>query len=716
MKLISAKFQNFRLLRDLRLDFSTSDDRKLTVIRASNESGKTTILNALQWALYGNDALPNKGRDHRLFPVDWDISDGRAIPISVQVDFEVPTSELKGNKTERYCLIRSVEETTDGHKQNPKIELFKMTETGADPINPPEAQIAKLLLPSNLREVFFIDGDRALGFIEADSPADKRKRVQNAIRSLLGLDVIESGLKHLGNTISELNKDSKNIGSDTELPQIATELAEINERIKRLENERDDAKQQLDKVNQCLDEKQAEIEAALIKGDQEELSRKLKRTQTELKRIREEEQKLVSEHSQMFRKPELFRDLLAPVLEQSFQKLDELRDKGKLPRTTIPVLLERLTGVTCICGETLDQHSEDGKRRRAHIEQLISESRTADDLQKRLTDLYYGSLVMKPVDLNTEQHWTTTYNNTLQRLEELKAPRVDLEKEQAALEAQLDSIGNTDIQELRSTKQDYIVQRDRFNKTHIENESELGKLKGEHRSLTATHKNLVTKHRRGRQILARLDATRDIEQVLKNSYDRITNEELQKVSQLMNTLFLEMIGADAEQGAIIQKAEISDRFEILVYGPNEQALDPGKDLNGASRRALTIAFILALTKVSEVSAPNVIDTPLGMMDGFVKRSVLKTAIQESSQLILFLTRSEIKDCEDIIKNEAGNVITITNSAHYPNILVNDPHIDEPQALRCECKDLGECKLCKRRTDVEVEGVSSPRPWGLWFRK
>ena len=48
MKLISAKFQNFRLLRDLRLDFSTSDDKNLTVIRASNESGKTTILNALQ--------------------------------------------------------------------------------------------------------------------------------------------------------------------------------------------------------------------------------------------------------------------------------------------------------------------------------------------------------------------------------------------------------------------------------------------------------------------------------------------------------------------------------------------------------------------------------------------------------------------------------------------------------------------------------------------
>ena len=64
------------------------------------------------------------------------------------------------------------------------------------------------------------------------------------------------------------------------------------------------------------------------------------------------------------------------------------------------MLEERLTGVTCICGEALDQHSKDGKRRREHIEQLINESRTADDLQKCLTDLYFGSLALKPVNLD----------------------------------------------------------------------------------------------------------------------------------------------------------------------------------------------------------------------------------------------------------------------------------------------------------------------------
>ncbi|RKU19315.1 hypothetical protein C6500_11490 [Candidatus Poribacteria bacterium] len=701
MKLIRAKFQNFRLLRDLRLDFSTNENKKLTVIRASNESGKTTILNALQWALYGDDALPNKGRRHRLFPIDWNTSDGKAIPISVEVDFQT-TSGQGTNQTNRYRLIRSVEETTDGHRQNPKIELFELTPTGADPMNPPEAQIARLLLPPNLREVFFTDGDRALSFIETDSRADQRKQVEEAIRSLLGLDVIEDALAHLKKTIAGLNQDSKNISSDKELTKIVTELEEIDTRIESRENELDDAKVQFEAVNQNLVEIDKDIEAALANGDQEKLNRQLKRTETALDKIKNDEEALEHEHSQLFRKPTLFRDILAPALEQSFKKLNELHAQGKLPSPTIPVLEERLRGVTCICGESLDQHSGDGNRRREHIENLIRESQKADALQKCLTDLYYGSLVLKPIEIDHEQHWIAENNRISMRRDALEAQGEELEKELSALEVQLEGIGNTDIQKLRATKQDYIVQRDRLNDTRIEHERDLERLKERHRSLTVTHKNLITKQRRGKRILARLDATNDISQILQNSYERLTNEELQKVSQSMNTLFLEMIGADAEQGAIIQKAEISEKFDILVYGPNERSLDPNRDLNGASRRALTLAFILALTNVSEVVAPNVIDTPLGMMDGFVKRSVLKTAIQESSQLILFLTRSEIKDCEDIIADKAGLVMTITNSAHYPNILVNDPHINEPQALRCECKDLAECQICKRRTDVERE--------------
>src|SRR4051812_3360416 len=94
MRLLRAYFENFRLLRNLEIEFSTKPDRKLTVVRAANETGKTTILHALQWGLYGDDALPAEGDGFRLHPIDWPVAGNPRVPITVTMDFEI----IKYNK------------------------------------------------------------------------------------------------------------------------------------------------------------------------------------------------------------------------------------------------------------------------------------------------------------------------------------------------------------------------------------------------------------------------------------------------------------------------------------------------------------------------------------------------------------------------------------------------------------------------------------------
>ena len=712
MKLIRAEFENFRLLRDLKLDFSTDNIKKLTVIRAENESGKTTILNALQWALYDDDALPSKGKDYRLSPIDWDTSKSKRIPISVQVEFET-TNYRKSRKgdlietAERYRIIRSTHETLNGVEYNrteSTVKLFQLTDTGSKLINPPDALVHDTL-PPELKEVFFTDGDRALSFIETiASLKTKRKRVENAIRSLLGLEVIENALKHVGKTASELNKDAKKIVADEEISQIATKLEQLDEEILDIQKKMDDANEQFTEFDLKCTEIDIEIKAALIKGNREELKRDLEKTRTQLKQVDNDQVEASKAHSKLFESLSLSRDLLAPALEKSLNKLNELHAQGKLPSTAIPILEERLTDNICICGESLNPYDTSGKERREHIQHLIEESREPDAFQKNLTDLYYGSLSLQlqAKEITDADYWSAKYAKIADFRDELERLREELGKNLKALEVKLDNIPDIDIHGLRATEREYISQRDRFNADLAKYETLLENRKKEHRSLVSSRNNLLTKQRRGTRTLARLEVIQDIDQVLQNSYDRITNVELNKVSKLMNKLFLEMIGADPEQGAIIRKTEISKNFDILVYGPDNRSLNPDRDLNGASRRALTLAFILAITKVSGVEAPNVIDTPLGMMSGYVKKSVLKTTIQESSQLVLFLTRSEIADCEDILDTKAGRVITLTNTAHYPRILINDPHVKERKVLRCECHHHCECKVCQRQIDVELE--------------
>ncbi|MFQ5493716.1 MAG: hypothetical protein ACE5DX_06180, partial [Candidatus Dojkabacteria bacterium] len=514
--------------------------------------------------------------------------------------------------------------------------------------------------------------------------------------------IIDDALKHIKKAASGVNKAAQGIGGDDKLTQIATKLEAIENDSDKFEEQIADAKVQFAAFDEKLAEIQKKIDEALVKGDREKLKRDIEQAERQLKQIDNQRAAAAKEHSDLFRGLPLARDILTPILEKALGKLGELEEQGKIPNTTIPVLEERLKGNLCICGETLALESPDGKRRRDHIECLIKDSRKADALQSSITDLYYGSRTLQPVQISEDERWLTKYTKVVESRDGLEIIRGEQGKKLKSLEAQLDNIPDTNIQGLRDTKHQYTDQRDRFNSNRARYETQLEGLRKERSSLCLQRDNLLREQKKGARILAELEVTQDIQRVFRNSYERITNEELTKVSELMNAIFLEMIGADPEQGAIIRKAKISKTFDIVVYGPNDRTLKPDRDLNGASRRALTLSFILALTNVSEVEAANVIDTPLGMMSGYVKRSVLKTAIRESSQLVLLLTRSEIKDCEEILDREAGRIITLTNPVHYPRMLVNEPQIKERTVLRCECNHREECNLCQRRQDIEAQ--------------
>ena len=708
MKLLRAEFQNFRLLRDLELEFTSDANRKLTVIRAANESGKTTILHALQWALYGDAVLPSKGEGFRLHPIDWDPSDGKRVPVTATVEFEVTYYHRRSaglrESRQRYRLVRSAFEDVDSSARRAQstIKLFELNDTGVSPY--PEAELLiNEELPRELREVFFTDGDRALSFIEADvARSTKRERVENAIRSLLGLGVIEGAIKHVRKSASDANKKAKQVGTGSELNQIAARLEEMDELQEGLESSVADAKQQFAAFEEKVNETDSKIKMALQKGDKQKLKRDIERVENEIKRLDNQLRSANKEHSELFRSRALAADLLAPLLQHAFDQLNELRDQGKIPNTTIPVLQDRLLAKVCICGETLETGESGGDTRRAHIQKLIDDSKKADEVQEVITSIYYEANSLQDGDEGTGSAWLRDYARVFKHRDGLQEMRDEADRRLGALERQIDSIPDTDIQGLRESLRHYKEQRDRhlFNQSSFE--TQLTALLRERGVLETDRDRLLREQHKGALILAELEVAQDVTNVLEGALERITEEELRKVSDQMNSIFLEMIGADPEQGAIIRRAEISRKFDIIVYGPRNRTLNPDRDLNGASRRALTLAFILALTKVSEVEAPNVIDTPLGMTSGFVKNSILQTTIRESTQLILFLTPDEIAGCEEIIDDTAGLVYTLTNSAHYPTMLINDPREDETKIVRCECDHRSACPLCQRRAEVDVE--------------
>ncbi len=706
MKLIGAHFTNFRLLRDLKIDFSTSSDRPLTVVRAANESGKTTMLTALQWGLYGDLALPNGGEGMRLHPIDWNAGvEGRRVSIMVTIEFEVTsvrrTSTGFKESKKRYRLIRSATEDVDGDQFNrtqSSVRLFVLTEAGDTPLPQPEAVIADEL-PFELRDVFFTDGDRALSFIETDvAVSTKRDRVQRAIRSLLGLGVIKDAMRHVEKTAVDINKAARKLGGSEELGTIANRLDQIETDRERLTADLTDARGSHANLDGQIADIDRRVTAALAKGDREKLANDIGSTRREIEKIDVQLEAAVKEHASLFRSIDLARGVLGAALAPAYRKLDTLYDRKEIPSATIPVLEDRLDLKSCICGESLSDDDEDGAARRHHVSQLIEKSRQADDIQKMVTALYFGAKALEAAADGESRGFREAFKAVVEKRDGLQELRDENGRKLRALELQLDELPDTDVANLRRARREFENQKDRVKYREGQIDTQLSGLLSERRGLVERRDALLREQSKGTRILAELDVATDILGVLRRAFDRITDEELVKVSDLTNEIFLSMIGADPDQGALIRRAEVSKEFDILVFGPSNRKLDPDRDLNGASRRALTLAFILALTKISEVEAPNVIDTPLGMMSGFVKRSVLRKAASLSSQLILFLTHSEIEGCEAILDEMADKVVTLTNLAHFPTMLVNDPGTASQQVLSCGCDHRSHCSLCERIND------------------
>lgn len=696
MKLIRADIKNFRLLKDLQLDFSTQADKPLTIIRAANESGKTTCQYALMWGIWGEEGLPDKYQNFNIISFS-ELDTNQAVP-EVTIEFEAEAKEDQPHK--RYRLIRKYIAAS-----NPPIDdltIFEIQTTGAVPLYDAEkTQLIQNILPESLKDVYFTDGDRALSFIEASSsPGVKKRRVENAIKSLLSLDILTDTIRHI-NTVStkfESEVDNRDYAQEFELINnhiisYNEDIAEQTERLQGLESKKTNLEQGKKTVN-------AKIEEIIRQGDKNKLIGERKRIQRELESLIRTEAESLKAMRNNVQNENVSLGLLKDDFNKAKSYLADLKDKKQLPKANVPILEELLDKPKCFCGSSLDELTDEGRTHRHHIQVAIVDSEEADRKTELATSLHFA-IYRSDTDKAIEQ-WKNKYNSSSQQYYNLSKLINDKQFELDKKEEEIAQVQDDGLDIFRTQLREY---ENKLMET-VSDISEANTI------INTNQERLESSEREKQKIQKKLNkndkSTNKIElsKTLKRGFDNILNklkgQEVEKVSQEMNRIFLDMVGssADSNDFSSITKAELSSNYEILVYGMNGQKINPDQDLNGASRRAITLAFILALTKISQVEAPNVIDTPLGMMSGYVKQSVLRQMVKEGSQIILFLTHDEINGVEPLIDRYAGAVYTLTNPAHYPKILKNKPLTENGSILRCDCNHHESCSVCERNNYLE----------------
>ena len=115
----------------------------------------------------------------------------------------------------------------------------------------------------------------------------------------------------------------------------------------------------------------------------------------------------------------------------------------------------------------------------------------------------------------------------------------------------------------------------------------------------------------------RRDIADDLRGLVSNTLARLEGEYVKKVAERTSEHFLKIVGANpSEDGNVFVGVRIDPTtYDIVVDAEGGKTLNHAFEINGASQRALTLAFIWALMEISGTEAPRIIDTPLGMVAG-----------------------------------------------------------------------------------------------------
>ena len=699
MRIDSAHITNFKLLEDVELRFSKELARPLTVIRAENGSGKTSILQALRWGMWDDQGIPQG-----MALTSTSVAEDEPVSVQVRIDFS-EHDRFSGEET-RYRLIRSCLETrTEGDKftrTEKRERLLRLTDRGAEEIDVGRTARIDAMMPLHLANVFFTDGDAVQNFVSGDgqSKEGRQEYVHQAVRQLLGFTEVELAEKFLRTVARNFQRELRSSGSE-ELNRAEDALREVEADLAKRQEERGRVLRNIEGVDQQIRDDEKELGRITGIGDLDTIQDRIRQLEDDIAHLEREEDNIREQMKNLLHSERLSRSMLWQHLQAGIDVLAELEDKNVIPGMSVGLLHDRLDLGICICGEDLAK----GNARHKHVRELIEQQRQTQPRTRRLTELRYQAGTMTSL--------SESGGAIAEYLASLRTQFTDCKDQQRQKNADL-GVELHRREQIKVERVQVLTQRLQSNRRK---KSEFDRKRGEIEAMVHTleeklsqHQSMVDKAEKREQLSGALrrrsQFANDMHGLTSGILGRLKSDHVRRVSDRMNRLFLDIIGADTTAAANLFSSVdiVAEDYDIVVHAQADRTLDVVTDLHGAAKRVLTLSLIWALMEVAEKEAPRIIDSPLGMTSGAVKHRMLEllTSPVHSGglpyQIILFMTRSEIRDIEDLIQSRAGVITTMSCSKDYPKDLVHDWGTGYPVSRMCECDHTQICWLCERRND------------------
>ncbi|MEM5016876.1 AAA family ATPase [Metabacillus indicus] len=612
------KLKNFRqYYQEQTIEFSNSATRNVTVIHGENGSGKTALLNAFSWCLYGLLNLPNESN----------IINEHAIASGVEeVEGSVTINFLDSGKN--YTVTRKVmaKKSINGKVTyfEPEVQVDYIDKDGLyKTVNNPTVELNRIL-PEDLRTYFFFDGER-IDNLSKDSGTED---VKKAIKNIMGLEILERAITHTEKARVRFRNELKKYGN--------SQVINLIEELDKLEGQREDLKEQeiLQKGNlKALDKQILEVETRL---KQIEGAKQLQ-NQRDLKQAELLESQQTINMTRRRLQEKMSKNGYLAFIYSAIEKADTIIKQNVNGDSLIGVssafIDEIISKGNCICGNLLISDSP-------HLEhlQMLKESLNLNNYQNKLYDLSGDFKIVKERKLNLINDLKTMKKNELNEIQKIKKLSEELDEISSKLTGkESEEIVELENKRLKLSNQKSVVER-RIGV--IENDLDL--VKKSIIEKTNEQKKYQDMEEKGFLTQKRMDALQQLESVMLEILkvrEKLVKLQLQDRITKVYSQFL-------RKGYHVQ---LADNYELNVLNDNKNIVG----MSQGERQITSLSFIGAIVDIArehykEQKAdfdeggiyPLVMDSPFGALDSDHRKRIANGIHKLADQVIVIVSTSQ----------------------------------------------------------------------------
>ena len=638
MKIEFMRIENWRSFYGVNeLLFSTDPDKNLTLIRAENGVGKTSLLAALNWCLF--EILPSEEdfKSPQNLVNDHARKEHGTTKTKVEVEFYHADKMFKASRT--FDQARG--------NTNP-LKLIEIKDGVETPLSS-SVNIDRFInsvLPKEMAPHFFFYGEATSRYAdEAGAEA-----FGSAVKNILGATVATMALRDLEKVFKEYSKEAANNTSDEaiqlqdKIDKIEDEREHQDERLKGAKTEEKSAENLADKLGkQLLGTEQVKVDQA----QRNKFNAQLESLKISLKREETSGQKWFDKYGTSLLAQSFIADVKGLLEQEDTQK----RIPGPYNEKFVN---EVLKDEICICGRPIAH----GSSEEAHVRSLLD---TATD-EIMLNRVMSTNIALGRLEGNSRNAWGD--------LENSHKLRADMQDQISAIEANLEEIShrlrNSEVasiaekeEALRIAKlkqRTAVSQQATIEATIEANIRRIDELRREQERLvrvSVTAQRFVKRTQLAGELSARLSKRLDDEEL----FARIQIKT--KIDNLITKFMRKQL-----------TVEIDKNYRLKVKKEDGSIFAPSK----GEKQMLGLAFTgaiadLAKDRKSEDSdillagteAPLVIDSPFGHLDPTYRRGVANFLPKMASQIVLLVSTSQASaEVLNEIGDKIGNQYVLTS--------------------------------------------------------